>query len=214
MPETGVSMAGMRIVKLLVGNRPQTVADLIKSTGVTRTAVTEQLNELVAAGYVERTTERLSGRGRPRHRFAATEASLELLFSGNQHLVVPAMWEAIADVGGSAMKRKVLRRVSRIMADHYKPRITAKTPRERMVQMAGLLREEGCLVDVEEDNAGHLVVRRLSCPFISMFEETRTVCCVDQEVMSLVVGGKVRRKASRHDGAPCCQFVLNSAKRK
>lgn len=52
-------------MKLLVGNPPQTITDLIRAAGVTRTAVTEQLNELVAAGFVERSMERLSGRGRP-----------------------------------------------------------------------------------------------------------------------------------------------------
>ena len=54
MPDAIISAAGLRIVKLLVGNPPQTVSDLIGATRVTRTAVTEQLNELVAAGYVER----------------------------------------------------------------------------------------------------------------------------------------------------------------
>ena len=38
--EAAVSEAGMRIVRLLVGNRPRSVADLIEATGVTRTAVT------------------------------------------------------------------------------------------------------------------------------------------------------------------------------
>ena len=76
MADATVSAAGLRIVKLLVGNPPQTVSDLIDTTGVTRTAVTEQLNELVAAGFVERSTERLTGRGRPRHLYKATDAAL------------------------------------------------------------------------------------------------------------------------------------------
>ena len=35
-----ISPAGLRIVKLLVGHPPKTVASLIRATGVTRTAVT------------------------------------------------------------------------------------------------------------------------------------------------------------------------------
>ena len=64
--ETVISSTAMRIVKLLVGNEPRTIADLVDETGVTRTAVTEQLNELVAGGFVEKTTERVIGRGRRR----------------------------------------------------------------------------------------------------------------------------------------------------
>ena len=67
MVHATVTPAGLRVVKLLVGNPPQSIADLMDATGVTRTAVTEQLNELVAAGFVERRTERVAGRGRPRH---------------------------------------------------------------------------------------------------------------------------------------------------
>jgi predicted ArsR family transcriptional regulator len=214
MPAATVSAAGMRIMRLLVGNPPQTVADLMRSTGVTRTAVTEQLNELAAAGFVERTTERLRTRGRPRHRFAATDVSLQLLFAGNESLLVPAMWQAITEAGGDALRRKILKRVSRLVADHYKPRITGDTPRDRLVQFTALLREEGNLVDVEENGNGRLVMHRRNCPFISMLEETRAVCFVDLEVMNLVVGVRVRRTNSRHDGDPCCSFAVKLSKRK
>jgi predicted ArsR family transcriptional regulator len=214
LAETKVRTAGVRIIKLLVGRPPQTVEELIRAAGVTRTAVTEQLNELVAAGLVARATQRLSGRGRPRHLFTATNASLEQFFAGNQGLLVPALWQAIGEIGGDKLRRKVLRRVSRMMADHYRPRVTGDTPQDRLSQLAGLLREEGSLVEVEFDGNGQTVMRKRSCPFISMFEPTRAVCCVDQEMMSLLVGARVRRLASRHDGDPCCVFAIRSPRGK
>jgi len=214
VPPVGVSAAGMRIVRLLVGSRPKSVLELIEAAGVTRTAVTEQLNELLAAGYVERTTERPAGRGRPRHVYAATNAALLTLFASNQRLLVPAMWEAIAHAGGSQLKRKVVRRVSRTMANHYKPRITGKTPEERLRQMGRLLCEEGSVVDIEENGNGEMVIRKRACQFLSMFEDTRSVCCVDQEMLRLIVGAPVRRTTYRHDGDPCCTFAIKSSKKK
>ena len=101
MPEPTISSAGLRIVKLLVGNNPQTVSDLIRATGVTRTAVTEQLNELVTSGFVERNIERLLGRGRPRHVYSANQSALLLLFPNSPNLLVPAIWNAIDEVGGA-----------------------------------------------------------------------------------------------------------------
>ncbi len=207
MPEATISAAGLRVVKLLVGTPPRTVADLIKSTGVTRTAVTEQLNELVAAGFVQRGTERLPGRGRPRHLYTATDASLLLLFANNQRLVVPAIWRAIREAGGEKLLGNVLKRVSRILADHYNRRITAEKPRERLREMIDLLADEGGLIDaVEED--GQLVMYKRSCPFLAMTDDKRSICCVDQEMMSIVVGKPVRRTSCRHEGAPCCTFEI------
>lgn len=213
MAEAIVSAAGMRVIKLLVGNSAQTVADLIKATGVTRTAVTEQLNELVAAGFAQRSTERLPGRGRPRHLYAATSHALLLLFASNQQLVVPAMWRAIHEVGGTKLTQRVLKHVSRSLADHYSRRITAKEPEERLKQMTELLREEGVLVEIQEED-GHVVLRKRSCPFFSMLDEARNVCCVDLEMLTAVVGRPVRRIASRHDGDPCCEFGLNDSAKK
>lgn len=205
-----VSAAGMRIIKLLVGKPPQTVADLIKAVGVTRTAVTEQLGELVAGGFAVRTSQRLPGRGRPRHLYSATDAALLLLFASNQRLLVPAMWRAIRQLGGEALRRQVLSRVSREMAEYYRQRIHGKSPVERLRQMSQLLAEEGDLVDINKDSDGRLVINKRSCGFFSMFEESRSVCSVDEEMISRVVGAPVRRTACRHDGDPCCQFALVS----
>jgi len=207
MSVSTVSAAGMRIVRLLVGNPPQTVSDLIATTGVTRTAVTEQLNELVAGGFVERTVERLPGRGRPRHLYQATTAALLLLFASNQKSIVPAIWQAIDEVGGAELAERVLRRVSALVAEQYKRRITSVAPKDRLKELARLLADEGGLVEVDEE-AGALILRKRSCAFISMFEPKRSVCRVDEDLLSSVVGRPVRRVACRHDGDPCCSFEL------
>ena len=136
----------MRVIKLLVGRPPRTVGELTRLTGVTRTAITEQLNEMVAGGFVNRTIEHLAGRGRPRHRYTATQAALVLLFANNQQLVVPAIWKAVDKVGGKELTQKVLHAVSRQLAEHYLARITASLPRERMDQFKAILQEEGGLL--------------------------------------------------------------------
>jgi DeoR family transcriptional regulator, suf operon transcriptional repressor len=208
MPDATISAAGLRVIKLLVGTPPQTVSDLIRAAGVTRTAVTEQLNELVAVGFVQRSTERLSGRGRPRHRYKATDAAMTLLFANNQRLVVPAIWRAIREIGGDELNNKVLKRVSRAMAEHYNTKITARAPRQRLRQLVDLLTAEGGLIAVVEDDKGQLALYKRSCPFISMVDEQRSVCLIDQEVMNAVVGRPVRQTACRHEGAPCCTFEI------
>jgi len=205
-----ISGAGMRIVKLLVGHPPQTIADLMATAGVTRTAVTEQLYELVAAGLVDRDIERVTtGRGRPKHRFKATESAMLLLFAGNQSIVVPALLNAIEEIGGNELREDVLQRVSLSVADYYKRRIRGKTPVERFYEMTRLLRvEEGNLIDIEESDEGGLTMYRRSCSFYSMFEKSRAVCLIDEKVLSLVIGVPVRRTACRHDGDPCCVFEI------
>lgn len=208
MSDVNITTAGLRIVKLLVGNPPRTVAELTHSAGVTRTAVTEQLGELQAAGFVERETQRTSGRGRPRHLYRATNAALALLFAGNQRLLVPAIWQAVLDLGGDDMIQKVIDQVGRSLAEFYNSKITAEQPRDRLRQLIDLLADEGSLIDIVEDGSGKLTLHKRSCPFISMAGPHLFVCQVDQEMLSAVVGRPVRRVSCRHEGAPCCTFEI------
>jgi DeoR family transcriptional regulator, suf operon transcriptional repressor len=208
MPDVSISPASLRIVRLLVGHPPKTVAELIRAAGVTRTAVTEQLNELMAAGFVERAVEQSSARGRPRHLYKSTNAAMVLLFPGNQQLVAPALWRAVFDVGGEGMMKRVVKRVSRAMAEYYSRKITAKKPQERLRQLFALFAEEGGLLELVETDDGQWALYKRSCPFISMLDDRRSVCRIDQELLTAVVGRPVRRTACRHEGDPCCTFEI------
>lgn len=209
MADATINAAGMRIVKLLVGNPPQTVAELITASGVTRTAVTTQLNELVTSGFVEREIERLPGRGRPRNRYLATDAALLLLFASHERLLGPAIWKAIATVGGVKLTNKILELVSKTLAEHYLQAIDSDDPNERLRCMNDLLADEGVLVEIEETD-GQISLHKRSCPFFGMFDEMRNVCCMDEMIMTHVVGQPVKRISCRHDGQPCCVFSIES----
>ena len=104
--------------------------------------MTEQLNDLVAKGYVERTLdERRPGRGRPRHLYKAVDPSL-LLFTNGQQVVMSALWRAIFDICGEGAARRVLKQVSRAMTDYYRQKITAKKPQERLRQLIAVFAGE------------------------------------------------------------------------
>jgi len=194
-----------------VGKPPQTVQEWIDASDVTRTAVTEQLDDLVAAGFVERTRQPPSGRGRPRHLYAATSSALMCLFPNNRQLVMPAIWGAIEEIGGPKLMRKILRRVVRSLADHYKQKIKSKDPEQRLRELVKQLRKEGGLVETVNENK-RLVLHRRSCQFISMLDDNRTVCSVDLQLLTQVVGRPIRRTACRLEGAPCCTFVIADKK--
>lgn len=208
MAETMVTPAGMRIIKILVGNRPHTVSELIQKTNVTRTAITEQLNELMAAGFVQRTVQHSAGRGRPRHLYSLTNAALLYLFPGKEELVVPAIWRAIYKIGGEEFVQKVLKEVTQELVKYYSEKITARHPEKRLRQLIDLWQKEGTILEVVERN-GRILVYKKSCPFLSMYEDSGAICNVDLEMISAIIGHPVRRIHSRHQESPCCTFELD-----
>jgi predicted ArsR family transcriptional regulator len=203
-----ISPPGMRIIRLLVGKPAKTLNELAEALGITRTAIIEQMNDLVGAGFVERNTERLPGRGRPCHAFRATNAALAALFISHQAVVIPAVWKAIAEIGGEELTQKVLEHVTDVLAERYQGRLRTTTPRERLRELVDLLNEEGGVVEVQANGDGQVAIVRRSCPFITMFEQQRAVCSVDTAMLSRLVGAPVRQTSCRHDGAPCCAFEI------
>ncbi|MGD9646771.1 MAG: helix-turn-helix transcriptional regulator [Pirellulales bacterium] len=199
----------MRMIRLLVGRPPQPIAQLVSAAGVTRTAVTEQLNELVDAGFVRRTLER-TGRGRPRYRYEVTETALAVLFANNQRLLAPALLRAMTEICGSELSCKVLNRVSESLAEHYKGRISAEQPHERLRQLAQVLQDEGVLVDFEESN-GRYALHERTCPYVDMIDQERSVCAVEQQMMEQVTGAPIKAIACRLDGCPGCTFELETS---
>ncbi len=209
MPDPTISAAAMRLVSLMVGNPPQSIEDLTEAAGVTRSAVAGRLNELVAAGFVRRSVQRLPSKGRPRYRYAVTDAAMTHLFPGDQSLVTAAFWRAIQDIGGTKLEKQVVERISRALTDHYNGQLQGRTPAQRFRELAEVFRKaEGNVVEIETGDTGRLVMRRRSCSFCNMSDGSRAVCQIDEKIVSAVVAAPVRQTACRHDGDPCCVFEL------
>ena len=201
-----VSQAAMRVVQLLAGRPPQRMAELVKATGVTRTAVTEPLNELISAGYVDRALER-GGRGRPRHLYSLTETALSRLFATNDRLVGPALLSAIRAIGGDKLTREVLERVIGELSQHYRDVLSARSPAKRLEQLAEVLREEGVLAEVCRHD-GKLALSERSCPFVDLVDDSRAVCEIEQQALSQVIGAPMNLVECRLDGCARCVFQM------
>ena len=86
MTDAAITPAGLRLIKLLVGRSPIPVLTLMRKLRVTRTAVTEQLHDLLAAGFVERKIEHLPGREHARCRLERRRARHEKERPVRRHL--------------------------------------------------------------------------------------------------------------------------------
>lgn len=206
-PQVTVGVAGLQILKLLVGNPPQTCADLAASLSVSRTAVSAQLDDLVERGLVVCEQTRLPNRGRPRNLYRATEAALALLFADGHRKILPLIWQAIFEAGGKRVIDRVMQHLCKLLAARYDEQIEPIEPVDRLKCFAKLLHDEGVLIEVEADDKG-VTIRRRSCPFVTMADKDYAVCKLDVQFFSAVLGCKVRKIACRRKGAPCCVFEL------
>ena len=210
MAEPYVSLAALRIIKLLVGKPPQTVADLIEATGVTRTAVTEQLNELVAGGFVEKTTEPASGRGRPKNLYEATEDAHVVLMANRDSYLGGMVWRAVDTIGDKKLINRLIDEVSNEVVARYADRVTGTTPQARLKQITELFRKDGVLIDVETKK-GKLVINKRNCQFVGWADPSRIACRVDLAAVEKLIGTSAKQIAHRkEDGSSCCSFQVEA----
>ncbi len=201
-----ISPAAYRILRLLVGKPPQSIAQLTNASGVTRTAVIEQLNELMAKEFVEREVDKGPRRGRPRHLYASTQLSLDKVFPPSRHLLASLM-QAIENCGGPELRNGVFAQLTKILAGRYLPKLEGLPAHERLERLVQLLREEGAVVDLELVD-GKLLLRERSCPFVGLVDEDRATCEMERALLSGLIGSPVTLSECRLDGCNSCAFQL------
>ncbi|MEQ8788084.1 MAG: winged helix-turn-helix transcriptional regulator [Pirellulaceae bacterium] len=181
------------------------VAELASAMEVTATAVRQRLTRLMAQGYIERFATK-AGRGRPSHSYMLTQSGRRKTGANFADLAV-ALWQEIRDIKDVEVRRGLLQRLSKRLAEMYRDRISGATLDERMESLAGLFAERRIPFSV--DRSGDLpILTAHACPYPELAEQDRSVCAMERIMFSELLGENVRLTDCRLDGdASCCTFT-------
>ncbi len=205
-----VSPAGLRLIDELVGRHPQTITELLQRLDVTRTAITEQLDDLVASGWVIRQRDHSGDRGRPKFRYSVSEYAASTLFpTGNASLIIPTTWQVLKEIGGDELLEQVLDKVCQRIVNMLKHQVPGPTAREYFLQSMQIMAPLGEVLKSSESPDGHMEISRRACGASALNDQECTLCRMHMKVLALSVhGGKVELAQHRHEGHPCCTFRL------
>lgn len=196
-------MSDGRIVELLREHGPLSVAQLIRLTGVTATAVRQRLVRLLAEGDIERRAER-SSRGRPVHRYSLTAKGRRRGGSNFADLAI-ALWQEIREIPDPQVRRGLLSRLSQRLTDMYGQQMSGETTEERMNAVADIFRQRQIPVSVTKP-AELPVLHVAACPYPDLAEADRGICSMERLMFSELLGQNVRLSNCRLDGHNCCTF--------
>ena len=191
------------VLELLRTAGPMGVRELAFLSRVTPTAIRERLARLLAQGLVRREPVR-GARGRPRHRYELTEQGLRLTGSNFMDLAT-ALWREISGIEDPNLRRTLLWKVVRALADRYGQYVQGDTVEERMRAITELLAERRVPFSVEQ--SGDVpVLRAHACPYPNLANQDRTICALERVLFSELLHQDIQLAQCRLDGAPCCQF--------
>ncbi len=196
------------ILDILRRRDSMSVVDLAEVLEVTATAIRQRLTRLMAQGLIERHVNRV-GRGRPSHQYSLTDAGRRQTGANFADLAM-ALWQEIRRIKDPEVRRGLLARISRSLAETYADQIRGETIEDKMQSLANVFEERQIPFEVER--SGELpILTALACPYPALAEQDRSICAMEKMLFEELLGEDIRLSQCRLDGSNCCTFELSEA---
>ena len=195
------------VLDLMRKNESLTVAQLADLMGVTATAIRQRLTRLLAQGVVERVSKG-SGRGRPSYFYQLSMEGRRKAGANFADLAV-ALWEEVRDIKDEEVRRGLLTRLARRMADQYLGEVKGNTPEERINSIAEIFTSKNIPFTVECSETQLPVLTAYACPYPGLAEQDRAVCVMERTMLEEIVGQPIELTKCRLNEGNCCTFEVH-----
>jgi predicted ArsR family transcriptional regulator len=167
------------------------------------------LNRLLRDGLIERQAESGS-RGRPSHKYQLTDKGRRSAGANFADLAV-ALWQEIREIKDLEIRRGLLQRLSKRMAEHYAEQIQGNSLGERMESLAELFTARQIPFEVHTTsnpaaNRSLPVLSAHACPYPELAEQDQSICAMERLMFSELLGENVKLSNCRLNGDSCCTF--------
>ena len=183
------------------------LADAVRLAPVT---IRHHLNLLREEGLVDVAAESV-GRGRPRHVYQLSQAGGQAVVDDNPFAVLTARLLDAMRTADRVQVEGVFAAMADTIAAEHAAAFAERPIEARLDAVVSLLADEGFTTSWQRDGEA-FVLRQLSCPFHTLGEQHREVCCLDERLIEAVVGGAVERDEWRMDGAATCVYRIRTAR--
>lgn len=183
-----------------------TVQEIGDSLSVTATAVRQRLSRLLTLGLIEREVQR-AGRGRPHHLYRVSENALRVLGDNYNELAL-ILWREFQKITDPTVRAALRQSIQNAMAARFSSVSQGATLQERVEILKSLMQEKGYSVDVQSRD-GSPVLREMNCPYHDLANDDRTICEMEEEVFSQLLGVPFRLTSCCQDSSQHCEFEVS-----
>jgi predicted ArsR family transcriptional regulator len=193
------------VLDLLRREEGLTVNDLTEKLEVTATAVRQRLDRLESAGYLER-RKHSSGRGRPTFSYFLTDMGWRQVGVTYTDLAV-SLWGEVLSIADPELRSEMIQRVSHRMGRVFRDMLPAGSLDERMRSLASVMASRRIPATFDRTE-GLPVLAVHACPYPDLvsFDQNRSLCQLEQQVLSEAIGQPMELSQCKLDGHGCCQF--------
>lgn len=201
-----------RIIALLGRQGPASPEKLVVELQAPESVVRSQLKVLVASRLVRVEPERSRlGRGRPRHRYALTETTADVVRRRYDTLAEGLLLDARA-IGGEDLIERIFRERCDRLEARYRPRFAGKPLRERVQEIVRLLEQNGDSVRWWQADERTFLISKLDCGIFNLGRHGGSACRYELTLLKRLLEATVRREEHLVEGDAGCSYVVTEAK--
>ncbi|WP_435635789.1 helix-turn-helix transcriptional regulator [Pseudomonas solani] len=187
---------GDRTLLLIKTRGPVSTAALAQALEMTPEAARQQVQKLVAAGWVEGRQEPASGAGRPRQNWVLTDAGYARFPDTHAQLTVQLIGSVRQLFGEEGLDRLICQREAESRAVYRQACSSHSLPR-RLEQLAAVRSTEGYMARVERDGEDWLLIED-HCPICVAARSCQGFCRSELQLFQEVVGEEAEVVREQH----------------
>jgi predicted ArsR family transcriptional regulator len=203
-----------QLLMVMRGGESFAIGELIEALGVTATAVRQRIERLLGMGLVER-KKIVAGRGRPTYNYRLTVSGHQSV-GVNPAELADAMWREILAIEDTAVRGKLLSAVASRLGRQFAVELSADGGTNslalRIEKLSQMMVARQMATEVSHDG-GLPVLEIGACPYPSLTDtsDDRTMCKLEEQMISEALGTPVHLSNCRLDGDSCCKFSATTS---
>lgn len=198
------------------------IGELTHQLGVTATAVRQRIDRLMGEGLIER-EKVVAGRGRPTYCYRLTLTGHRVAGANSSDLA-DALWREVISLTDEKVRNEILSAVAKRLGrrhaeqadlpvlNHSDESAESRSSdsddfKERLQKLSRSMSTQK--IPMEVSNEGEIPVLDINaCPYPSLTDqsEDRTMCRLEEQMISEALGQPMQLRSCRLDGDDCCQF--------
>lgn len=196
MTDDSATSTADRILMLVKTRGPLATAELAEELELTPEAARQQVQKLAQGGLLEGQQAPISGAGRPRQRWALTEAGHRRFPDAHAQLTVQLIASVRQLFGEEGMDRLIGQREceTRVL---YRQACQADSVVGRLQQLAEVRTREGYMARVEADGADWLLIED-HCPICAAATVCQGFCRSELQLFREVIGADAEVEREQH----------------
>jgi predicted ArsR family transcriptional regulator len=200
-----------RILFQLKTRGPAETLALAGALDISRQAVLQHLERLVAAGLVDHLDER-RGVGRPRRVWSLTPAAQARFPDTHAQLTLEMLDAVRAEFGEAGVERMIVRREQATAKTYVQAMAGAETLEARVARLAEIRTAEGYMADWTSDPGGGFLLVENHCPICAAAAACQGFCRAELQVFREALGAGVKVVRTDHilAGARRCAYRITS----